>query len=130
MPAFGYRIRREALPDDALVVVRGGLLEIGTLRTDAVAAHERFGECGVSVFGAADVKALDALLVGRLKRFDLLTVMTAGALRAAGLELAPTFRRPHYTVMLANLEADLLRLVTCENVAWVNPHYEPPEATP
>ena len=53
--------------------------------------------------------------------------MRMGTLRAAGLEVRPAFRRPHYTVMLPDLDADLDRLLACDNVVRDNPHYVPPE---
>jgi hypothetical protein len=43
MPQSSYRIRDESLSGDAFLVVRGGLLEITTLRADAEAARRRFG---------------------------------------------------------------------------------------
>ena len=79
-----YRVRTERLADDALVIVRGGDLEIDLMRSDAVAAHARFGEYGISVFGAADEAALDALARDRLAQFEILVLMTAGAIRRAG----------------------------------------------
>src|SRR5207245_1311327 len=97
---------------------RGGDLRIDALRSDATNTHRRFGEYGISVFGAPDQEALDDLARDRLVHFETLTLMTAGALRAAGLELRPTFRRPHYTVVLADLERDLDRLMACENEVW------------
>lgn len=126
----GFRVRREALPDDALVVVRGGLLEITTLRADAEAAKERFGEHGISVFGVVDDDALRELARTRVTGFEVLTLMTVGALRAVRLEPVPTFRRPHFTILLPDLEADLLRLLACENVIWVNPYYPGPRERP
>lgn len=112
------------------LVVRGGLLEITTLRADAEADRRRFGIGGVSVFGAADATDVEVLARSRLVRFDVLTVVTLGVLRAAGLETVPTFKSPHYTIMLPNLEADLRRLLVCENVIWVNPFYVVPEVPP
>ena len=53
--------------------------------------------------------------------------MTVGTIRAAELEVRPTFRRPHYSVMLPDLDADVARLARCENVPWRNPHYQAPE---
>ena len=41
-----YRVRTEGLADDALVIVRGGDLDIDIIRRDALAAHARFGEGG------------------------------------------------------------------------------------
>jgi hypothetical protein len=42
----------------------------------------------------------------------------------------PTFKSPHYTIMLPNLAADLRRLLACENVIWVNYFYVAPEVPP
>jgi len=122
-----FRARRERLTDDALVVVRGNELSVALIRRDALRAYRRFGEYGVSVLGAPDDDALDALAAGVLVRFEVLTLMTVGIIRAAELEVRPTFRRPHYSVMLPDLDADVARLARCENVPWRNPHYQAPE---
>lgn len=63
-----------------------------------------------------------------LRRYAQLTLTTAGAIRRAGLELRPTFRRPHYTVMLPNLVTDIDRLVRCDNEVRRNAHFEGEEA--
>ena len=88
----GFRVRVEALADDALIVVRGGTLDGATLRADGQSAHRRFGEYGISVFAAPEQADLVDLARDRLVRFHVLTLMTAGAIRAVGLELRPTFR--------------------------------------
>jgi hypothetical protein len=119
-----YRVRTEQLADDALVVVRGGDLDIDLIRSDAVAAHARFGEYGISVFGADDDAAVDVLARDRLAQFAVLVLMTAGTIRRAGLELRPTFRRPHYTIMLPDLDPDVDRLMNCEKVQMTNHYYE------
>lgn len=59
-----------------------------------------------------------------LRRYAELTLTAAGAIRRAGLELRPTFRRPHYTVMLPNLVTDIDRLVQCDNEVRRNSHFE------
>jgi len=100
------------------------------MRRDAVNAHRRFGEYGISVFAAADDEALDVLARDRLVRFEILILMTAGAIRAVGLELRPTFRRPHYTIVLSDLDHSIDRLSACENVSWHNPHFRRPEGRP
>jgi len=122
-----FRIRDDRLADDALVVVRGGTLDRDGVRADALAAHARFGEYGISVFGAEDEVAVDVLARDRLAQFESLVLMTAGAIRGAGLELRPTFRRPHYTIMLPDLERDVALLLGCENVQKTNPHHVRPE---
>lgn len=125
-----FRTRTESLADDALIVVRGGDLDPASIRRDATNAHRRFGEYGISVFAAADDDALDALARDRLLRFEILILMTAGAIRAVGLELRPTFRRPHYTIVLPDLDQSIDRLSACENVRWRNPHFLGPEGRP
>lgn len=46
------RVRRETLPDDTLLVIRGGTLDAVSLRADAELTFRRFGEYGVSVLAA------------------------------------------------------------------------------
>lgn len=121
------RVRREALADDSLVVARGGELSAATLHHDAVLCFRRFGEYGISVLAAPDDVALDQLAAAVLQRFETLTITTVGALRETGLEVRPTFRRPHHSVMLVDLEADVERLMGCENVQRRNFHYQAPE---
>lgn len=124
----GLRLRREDPADDTLVVVRGGTLDRARLRRDATLTFRRFGEYGISVLAASDEEALDALAATTLQRERLLTLTRAGTLRAAGLEVRPTFRRPHFTVMLPDVDADVERLMACDNEVRDNPHYVGPEA--
>lgn len=126
MSDHSYRVRAEQLADDALLVVRGGLLEFASLRADALAAAARFGAPGISVFAAPTASDLDDLARERLDRFEVVTVMTAGAIRSAGLELLPTFRRPRYTVLLPGPDAGLRALLGCENRVIANPHHTAP----
>lgn len=84
------RTRREALADDALVVVRGGVMALDALRLDAQRTQRRFGEYAISVLAGPDDEAIDKLARTVLRRHQILTLMTAGAIRSAGLELRPT----------------------------------------
>lgn len=124
------RVRREPAPVDGLFLVRGDELAAETLRRDAIRTYRRFGEYGVSVLGAWTEADIDELAGGLLRRFEVLTVITAGALRQSGIELSPTFRRPHYTVMLPDLDEDIFRLLRCDNERRVNDHYRPEEVQP
>jgi hypothetical protein len=121
----GLRVRKERRAPDSLMVVRGGDLSEEEIRRDALRAHRRFGEYGISAFGAPSDRALDEIARGPLVRFDVLTLFTAGELRRSSLELRPTFRRPHYTVMLPVLDEDLERLLRCENERQINVHFQP-----
>lgn len=123
------RGRREGVPDDALVVVRGGELDVESLRSDALRTFRRFGDYGVSVLAAPTQSDLDELAHTVLVRWEVLVLMTAGAIRTARLELRPTFRRPHYTIMLPELDRDVVRLARCDNERYLNPYARPEEVT-
>lgn len=109
------------------MVIRGGMLDKSSLRADAERTFRRFGERGVSVLAAPTDDDLDLLARTVLRRYEQLTVTSAGAIRRAGLELRPTFRRPHYTVMLPHLDA-VERLTSCENEQRLNRHFQQEEA--
>lgn len=113
-------LRDERPPDDAVVVVRGGPTTIEKLVRHAGRTHDAFtldGEplWGVSVFCALDdvgPGSLDSLL-SRFASYRVVHLPTAGAIRAAGFDLLPTFGRPHFTVQLPSGDlapvADLLQ---------------------
>lgn len=118
------RVRQEQLADDALIVVRGGLLVDDSLRHDARLTFLRFGEYGVSVLAAPDPDGLRQVAAGPLRGSARLTLMSAGAIRSTGLELRPTFRRPHFTVIFPSLDDGVRRFRSCDNEVIENPHYD------
>lgn len=60
-----------------------------------------------------------------LIRFDQLTLMSAGALRRAGLRLEPTGRNPrHFDIAFDDLADGITRLTQCEHRTIVNPYHE------
>jgi hypothetical protein len=87
------RVRRESLADDSLVVVRGGTLDRGKLVTDAERTSRRFGEYAVSVLAAPSDEELDALGRTALRRYEVLTITTAGALRQVSSSARPSAAR-------------------------------------
>ena len=115
----------DELADDESVVVRGGELDREILRTDALRNHAIYGSYGISVFAVRDL-TLDELAQQRpLVRFERLTIMTVGALRAAGLRLEPTGRNPrHFDVSFDDLDSGVDRLCNCEHRVVVNPYHE------
>lgn len=126
----GFGVRRQPPVDDRLFVVRGGELTEAALRRDVIRARRRFGKCGVSVLAAVSEVALNDLAGGPLQRFQVRTVMTAGALRGSGLELRPRFRLPHHTVMLPDLDDDVSRLLQCQTELRTNVRHSPEEVQP
>lgn len=106
-------------------MARGGALDATLLAEDARKAHAVYGVYAVSVF-AADGVSIDELVQSTpLVRFGSLTLMTVGAIRAAGVELVPSGRNPlHHSVDLGDLEAAVDRLLRCEHRTIVNPYHE------
>jgi hypothetical protein len=116
-----------AIPDDAVLVVRGNELDPDVLRADAVRFRRRFGQWGrygVSAFAAADDAEVDALCETRLGRFETVAIFRRSDLVARGIEIVPTFRRPHVTLAHTNLEALVNELRSCDHRGLTNPHFE------
>ncbi len=115
----------DELTDDVTVVVRGGLLDIEILIQDATRNHQIYGVFGISVFAAKDLTVDELAQLTPLVRFAQITLMRAGAVRAAGLTLEPTGRNPrHYDVTFAELAEGVRALVSCEHVVLDNPYHE------
>ena len=113
------------LDDDDIVVVRGGDLDPEALRSDAERYHSIYGDYGLSVFAARDVAVDELAQQAPLVRFEVLTLVRVGVLRAAGFRLEPTGRNPrHFTVAFDDLEAGVAELRRCEHRSWVNPYHE------
>ena len=113
------------LDDDDIVVVRGGVLDAAELRFDADRYHSIYGEYGLSVFAARDVAVDELAQQAPLVRFEVLTLVRVGVLRAAGFRLEPTGRNPrHFTMAFDDLEAGIEELRRCEHRSWVNPYHE------
>lgn len=115
----------DRLDDDDVVVVRGGDLEAAALRVDAERYRAIYGDYGLSVLAARDVAVDELAQQAPLVRFEVLTLVRVGALRAAGFRLEPTGRNPrHFTVAFDDLEAGIAELRRCEHRSWVNPYHE------
>jgi hypothetical protein len=120
------RLRLTPIPDRAQLVVRGDALDPGTLRADARRFHRRFADWqrfGVSALLATDDIEVEALCETRLKVFATIVVFRRPALEQAGVEVVPTFRRPHVTLAHPELEALVSALRTCEHGERENPHH-------
>ena len=79
------------------------------VRRSATRSHEEFGVFAISVFAAldADVRTVCATEAG-LVAYGKVRLSTAGRLRGLGFALLPTFARPHFDVVLPDLDDDTL----------------------
>ena len=120
-----YRREDDTLDRDDLVVIRGGVLDAALLREDAQRNHAIYGVYGISVFALRDATVDELAQQPPLVRFEVLTLVTVGVLRTAGLELEATGRNPrHFDVVFDDLTRGVERLCACEHRSIVNPYYE------
>ena len=110
-------VRDEQPPDDAALVIRGGLhsFEPEKVRETCLDSMSDSGFYGVSVFAAldGDVAALCAR-IERLRSPGTIWVARCGDLRASGFDLLATDAAPHYDVVLPDLaESTIDRVITC-----------------
>lgn len=108
------RVRSDEVPPiEAAVVIRGGPDTLSLLRTHARRLHRAFLLDGAPVFGVSVFVALDdvgaaserGVLSGKLRSYPSIYRCTVSELLESGLGLLPTFTRPHYTVLLPDLES-------------------------
>lgn len=121
------RVRLSSPIREPLLVVRGDVLSSEVLGRDARRFRRRFpdwGRFGVSAFIASDEREIDALCQARLINFGMVTVFGLSDLVAVGVEVVPTFRRPHVTLAHADAEALVSALQTCEHWTRRNPYHE------
>ena len=119
------RIRLRGVPDNSVFVVRGDELDASLLAADASRFHERFiewGRFGISAFQATSEPEIDVVCQTRLVRFASVVVFRRADLEMAGVEIVPTFRRPHVTLCHEQLDELVTRLLRCEHSVLPNPY--------
>ncbi|MGQ0624699.1 MAG: hypothetical protein ACT4PP_08665 [Sporichthyaceae bacterium] len=115
----------DELSDDDHVVVRGGSLDPHVLRADAQRNHAIYGTWGISVFALRGASLDELAQQAPFVRFAMLTLMTVGALRSAGLRLEATGRNPrHYDLILDELDDGIASLIQCEHRTTPNPYHQ------
>ena len=107
------------------MVVRGDELRRELLDADARRAHAVYGTYAISVFVADGVTVDELAQEQPLVRFELLTLMTARTIRAAGLVIRPTGRnRLHDSIEFEDLDEGIDRLLHCDYRTTINPYHE------
>jgi len=99
-------LRDEDPPEDTIVVVRGGLMDVDYVRHTIRNSYRENRVFALSVFLALHLPverlcAEDPFLA----RYAQVRFSTVRRIRAAGFALLPTLERPHYDVLLPD-EAD------------------------
>ncbi len=117
------RIRRQGIPDNAHLVVRGD--EDPEVQERMARAFLRrypsWGRYGLSGYHATGDEDVDLLCRVELVRFPFVVVLSRAAVEEA-LELVPTGHRPHVTLASADL-AVLLARVAAATDRRPNPYH-------
>jgi len=110
-------------PDEAVVVIRGGVLSPKAIERAATRSLRLFGVLGISVEAAIDVSVLEACRSSeRLARYAHVQLSSFGRLRSGGFALLATFEHSHFTLVLPDLsDLTLARLIRCFDSPVPNP---------
>lgn len=97
-------IRADRVPDDAVVVIRAGLMSPASIEQAASRTFDVYGLLGVSVEAAIDQTVLEACRSSeRLMPYRQVRLSTFGRLHSAGFAVLATFDSPHFTIVLPDL---------------------------
>lgn len=103
----------EQPPAAARVVIRGGPDTLSLLRAHARRLWRSYQLDGQPVYGISVFVALDdigpaserGILTVKLQSYPSVYCCTVAAVTAAGFELLATFSRPHFTIVLPDLDS-------------------------
>ena len=106
-------LRPERVPDDAVIVVRGGPNSITRLARHALRTAQVWDLDGEPLFGVSVLCALDDVgpaslsgVLSQLGTYRTVHLTTAGRIAEAGFELLATAARPHFTVRTTGTVSD------------------------
>jgi hypothetical protein len=114
------------LPDDAVLVVRGDVLDGELLRADAERFGRRYpewGRSGVSGYYARGENEVDALCQTKMINFETVVVFAIRDLERNGIDVVGTFRTPHVTLAAVDIQTLLAALTGCPHQVRDNPYH-------
>jgi hypothetical protein len=118
-------IRDEQPPPDDWLVLRGGTNSLAVLRATIDRSRDIFGRLLVSVVVINEDQLHQALSSRALIGYRTVSFCMVSEVRNLGYLLAPTFRRPHYSIELPDTsDAKMHALVDMLSERMENPFYE------
>jgi hypothetical protein len=116
-------LRGDQPPNDAAVVIRGGVLSASGVERAATRSLRLFGVLGISAEGAIGISVREACRSSeRLVRYRHVQLSSFGRMRAGGFALLATFDHPHFTIVVPDLsDLTLARLLRCFDDPVPNP---------
>lgn len=110
-----------------LLSTKAGDIELKIPKLHAMRFRRRYpawGKYGVSAFAAHDEVEVDVICETKLERFEEVVVFERSELERIGIEVVPTFRRPHVTLAHEDLNVLVDRLQSCEHRTVSNRHHQ------
>jgi hypothetical protein len=102
-------LRSELPPEDAVVVIRGGEMNSTFVRKTAEDSFSLIGIFTISVALALDMSPEELCQKDRrISRYGKVRFSTVGRLRSLGFAFLPTLARPHYDIVLPDINDDTL----------------------
>ena len=124
MQRLRLRLRNESPPDDAVVVIRGGLMMLDSLRKSADTSFKETGLYLISVFLSNEQNLNAVCSRPELRRYKSIRTSSVGVLRQSGFVLLATFQYPHFDIALPSLSNNNLeQLIRCFGPTTSNPAY-------
>ena len=110
-------------PDDAVVVIRGGVMARASLEKAAVQSLDFYGLLAISVEAVIETTVDTACRNSpRLAQYHQVRLSSFGQLRAGGFALVATFEHPHFSLLLPDVsELTIARLDRCFGAPIPNP---------
>jgi hypothetical protein len=97
-------IRGDRVPDDAVVVIRAGVMTAASIDQAAQRTFDLYGVLGISVEAALEQTVLEACQNSdRLAPYRQIRLSTFGRLHGTGFALLATFDSPHFTIVLPDI---------------------------
>lgn len=126
------RVRKAPIPPEAVLVVRGDVLDPDLIAEQAeqmTARYPQWNRTGVSAAVAANLTEVDALCAGRLEPFEVVVIFRRADLEASGVEIVPTFRTPHVTLAAPDAQTLIERLLATPHETITNPYHDNDDTT-
>jgi hypothetical protein len=100
-----HALREEAALPDSAVVVRGGALARPAVEMALQTSWQRFEVLCLSVCAHASLTAEELWIqTPTLAHYRQVRISNAGTLRARGFVLVPTFKAPHYSLVMPEVD--------------------------
>ncbi|NMM23361.1 MAG: hypothetical protein HHJ11_07670 [Phycicoccus sp.] len=120
------RVRRAPLPDDAVMVVRGDVLDGELLGAGTARFRRRYPDwdrVGVIGYYTRDDTEVNALCQTKMANFETVVVFAIRDLDRAGINVLGTFRTPHVTLAARDIQTLLEALISCPYQVRANPYH-------